>query len=154
MKISEDYRDFKKPTLIVVTDHVHSKLYLARERELEQVDTITAEPERAEDKEAFHQSTSRAGGQVMMNQATGSKNIDWKEHVAHDHLFKALEENLMARLQNHEFEDLILVVEHEAKNHLTERLHHDLQERIVKTVPKNLINNPLEDLIATTCTKT
>ena len=110
-----------------------------------------AEPEAAEDKEAFHQSTSRVGGEVRVDKATGSKEYDWKEHVAHDHLFKTLEENLLTRLKNQEFENLVLVVPAEAQNHLKERLHKDLQDRTVKTVPKNLVNNPLEDLIKAVC---
>ncbi len=153
MKIPKEYCEFAQPTMIVVTDHNHSKLFLAREREVEHVDTIEAEPERAGDKEAYHQSTSRIGGKLRIDKSTGSEDYDWKEHIAHDHLFVELEENLMKRLQNKEFENLILIVPAEAKNHLAERLHQTLQERITKTVPKNLINNPFPDLVEAVCDK-
>jgi hypothetical protein len=54
----------------------------------------------------------------------------------------------MRRLQNSEFDALVLTVPEDLKNELTESLHGQLYRKTEIVVPKNLMNEDLIDVVA------
>ncbi|MDO8583930.1 MAG: host attachment protein [bacterium] len=69
-----EIQHFLHPTLLILSDHVHAKIWLAHENELNEIGHILVEPETR---------TDREGG--FMNPSTGAVGAAVKHDKEHDH---------------------------------------------------------------------
>jgi len=139
MQISSPLRPFKKPTLVVVTNTQKAKLFLANDWEINEIGIIdTAEDIKQEKNDRENLSDSGSG----RNEPCIKKN-----HLIKDHFYHLLNEDLMRRLQNNEFEALAFTVPEELESELKECLHIQLLKRTTVFVPKNLMKDDLLDIL-------
>lgn len=139
MQIPSQLRPFTKTTLIVVTNTLKAKLFLANDREAEEVSIIDVSADlelESSDREKLRDSGSGK-----------DESSDKKDHITKDHFYHALNEDLMRRLQNNEFEALAFTVPEELENELKECLNVQLLKKATVFVPKNLMNDELLDII-------
>jgi protein required for attachment to host cells len=139
MQIPSELRAYEKPTLIVVTNTMKAKLFLAKEREVEEISVIDVT------KDLEDESSGRE--KLIASGAGGNELSDKKDHITKDHFYHALNEDLMRRLQNNEFEALAFTVPAELENELKECLNVQLLKKAIAFVPKNLMNDDLVDII-------
>ena len=130
MNIPEHLHPFHGPTLIAVTDNVQAKLYLANEREINLVHTISTKsvPEAHDD--------TRSAEPAERHQTAGR-----------EELYQRLSEDLLARLRNGEFEALAVTVPQENMNELKETLHVELLKAADAWVGKLLTNDDVIDIV-------
>jgi hypothetical protein len=160
MKISKDFRPFTKPTIIVLTDQEKAKIFLAQNRQLEEITTLTTEAERITDTEAMtgegpythNKPKKKAGGQNESFTGQGPylastpEKREHDHHMIHDHLYPMLNDDLMKRLQNKEFEELIIFVNEMNKNILEEQLHDYLKQRLT-VIPAEVTKEPMDKIL-------
>lgn len=139
MQIPQKLQDFKKPTMIAVTDSVQAKLYLARERSVNYVATITSSYPPKDDVERT--SGESSSGSHFSEQ---SEKLD---EVSREKLYIALSKDLMHRHQAGEFEELTITVPQEHMNELKESIHIDLLKLTSAWVPKLLTNDDIKDIL-------
>jgi len=140
MQIPESYSPFLKPTFIVTTDNVQAKLYLAHDRSVTLVHSISTKLEPMEQERV----AIRTGSGDMRSGENHEHNQAW----ARERLYTELSTDLMHRLHNHEFEALALCAPEEHMNELKESLHIDLIKRTVAFVEKHLTGDEPIDIVA------
>ncbi len=140
MQIPLRLHPFPVPTLIVVTDNVHAKIFRAEDRALNLVHTISTKLEPVEQERV----AIRTGSGDMRSGEQHEHNIEW----AREQLYAELSLDLMRRLQNREFEALALCASAENMNELKESLHMDLVKRAHAFVERNLANDDPIDIVA------
>ena len=138
MQIPEQFPAFHKKTLVVVADHVHAKLYTALDRDFEFVEElITDYP-------------SHEGGDRRSGTTSGGAHFrevnEKDEIVGEDHLFRKLAEDLHTRLQNKEYEELIIAAGPEV-HQFEKLLHPDVHACVKAYIPKLLVKLSEADLI-------
>ena len=139
MQIPESLRAFREPTLIVVTDNTQAKLFLAKDRQVELIKTLSTKLEKSDqDRVAVKLSSG-----MMVSGEQHEDNQDWTR----EHLYSELSKDLMRRLQNKEFEALILASPQENENELKESLHINLLKVLKMFIPKLLTNEELLDIV-------
>ena len=139
MQIPSSFQPFNKRTLIVVTNTLKAKLFLAQDQNVEEIGIIDVAADLAQ--ESNDREALRDGGSGHDEDSTK------KDHITKDHFYHALNENLMHRMQNNEFDALVFTVPEELKNELKEYLHVQLLKKTTTFVPKNLMNDDLLDII-------
>jgi hypothetical protein len=148
MQIPSEYRAFSKPTLLVVTNTLHAKFFLANNRMIEEKGEIDVSSELEQVAgDGISIELSGGAGQTVMR-SNDDTHDTWKKHVTEDHLYTHLNNELMKRLQNQEFEVLVFTVPEEQENELKESLHIQLLKCTNLFIPKNLINHDLLDIVA------
>jgi protein required for attachment to host cells len=140
MQIPQTLHPFPKPTLVVVTDNVRAKLYLATDRSVNLVHTISTKLEPMEQERV----AIRTGSGDMRSGEQHEHNEEW----AREQLYGELSTDLMHRLQNGAFEDLALCAPEENMNELKESLHMDLLKRASVFVEKHLTGEDPIDIVA------
>ncbi len=138
MQIPEHLRPFEEPTLIVVTDHVHAKLYRAVGRDIEAIETITTKAD------LMPQERHEVGRGGELSAADPE---DDRQEWSREQLYEKLNEDLHSRLQRGEFANIAFTVPHENVNLLKESLRIDLLKRASIFVPKNLVGEDIIDLV-------
>jgi len=139
MQIPSELHPFEKPTFIVVTNTLKAKLFLAKDRSVEEIAVIDVTSDlKNESSDREKLVDSGAGGKDFNNK---------KDHITKDHFYHALNKDLMRRLQNNEFEALAFTVPEDLENELKECLNVQLLKRAAAFVPKNLMNDDLIDII-------
>jgi len=138
MKIPKQYQHFQKPTIIAITDNQKAKLLLANNDQIEELEIIETEEEAISDTQAM------SGGQPHLESMPEQKEHD--QHMIKDHLYPALNKNLLKRLENKEFEELIIFVPEQNKGFLEDALHSYLTERL-QIIPVNVMKESLEQII-------
>lgn len=140
MQIPKELHPFSVPTMIVVTDNVHAKYFLASDREIDLINTVSTKTDEMEqEREAVKLSS---GGM-----RSGEPEDD-RQEWSRKQLYTLLNKDLHLRLQKGEFKQLAFTVPHEHVNELKESLHIDLLKASVAFVPKNLAGDELTDIIA------
>ncbi|MBI4598974.1 host attachment protein [Candidatus Uhrbacteria bacterium] len=129
MQLPSQFQPFGQPTLIVVTDSQHAKLFLAFEQNVNVAGIVDVAADDV------------APGREVMKSGKD-------HHVTGDHLYPALNKELMQRLHKQEFEKLAFTVPEDLENELKESLHIDLLKRADVFVPKNLMHHDLIDIVA------
>jgi|GEM_PF-1164242 len=146
MQIPSQLHPFTKRTLIVVTNALKAKLFLANDQNVEKIAVVDVTSDL--EQETGEREAIKAGGAgspiFRSNDEYGTK----KEHITKDHFYHALNEDLLHRLQKNEFEALIFTVPEELENELKEYLHGQLLKKTKKFVPKNLMNGGLLGVVA------
>jgi protein required for attachment to host cells len=79
-----------------------------------------------------------------MHSAEQSENLGMEKERRFSHI---LAQELFHRLQQHQYEELILTAPHEHLNEFREALHNDVQKRLVETIPKLLTKEPLPEIL-------
>lgn len=139
MQIPSSLQPFHKRTLIVVTNTLKAKTFLADDTnitEAGEIDVTSDLEQESSDREFLSDSGS----------GHKEKSIK-KDHITKDHFYNALNENLMHRMQNNEFDTLVFTVPEELENELKESLHGQLLKKTDLFVPKNLMNDDLLDIV-------
>lgn len=139
MQIPSSLHPFQKRTLIVVTNTLKAKLFLANGQTVEEIAVVDVTSDL--EQESSSREALRDGGSG--HDEDGTK----KDHITKDHFYHALNKDLLHRLQNNEFEALIFTVPEELENELKEYLHFQLLKITKLFVPKNLMNDDLLDIV-------
>ncbi len=139
MQLPQSFHPLLKPPLIVATDNVQAKLFLAHDRSINLVHTITTKLEPMEHERV---AIRTAGG--MRSGEQHEHNEEW----AREQLYRELSDDLMYRLQNKEFETLALCAPEENMNELKESLHIDLVKATDTYVEKHLTGEDPIDIAA------
>ena len=128
MNIPEHFPGFSKKTLVVLADHVHARIFLGLDHELTFVEELKSE----------HKSPESGEHGAIVNE---------KEEVIHeDHLFHAIAKDLHTRLEKQEFEEMIIAAGHEV-HALEKLLHPDVHTRVIKFIPKLLVEQDAEHIL-------
>lgn len=139
MTIPQDLRPFRVPTLIAVTDNVQAKLFLANDRTVELVHTISTKLEPMEQERV--QIITGSGG------ARSGEQHEDNQKWTREQLYAQLDKDLTDRLRNGDFEALAVTVPQENINDLKESLHADLLKVANAWVGKNLTNDDILDIV-------
>jgi len=139
MHIPEPLYPYKKPTLLVVADGEKALFFSLQERNAESVGEIAIDYPPKNNLERT--STMTPSG---MHSAEQSENLGMEKERRFSHI---LAKELLHRLQQHSYEELILTAPHEHLNEFTEALHNDIQKRLVETIPKLLTKEPLPEIL-------
>lgn len=139
MTIPQDLQPFRVSTLIAVTDNVQAKLFLANDRSVELVHTISTKLEPMEQERV--QIITGSGG------ARSGEQHEQNQKWTREQLYAQLDADLVGRLRNGDFEALAVTVPQENINELKESLHVDLLKVANAWVGKNLTNDDLPDIV-------
>ena len=134
MHIPEPLSSFQKRTLLVVADGEHALFFSLHDREMEPSGEVSIEYPSKEDME--RSSVITPGGRHSAEQ---SENLNSEKEHRFSHL---LANELMHRLQQDQYEDLILTIPQEQQNEFVEALHNDVRSHLIKIIPKLLTNEP------------
>ena len=141
MQLPSSLKPFKHPTLIVVTDHQHALLFLANDRHLDAVGTLTIKHEHMTDRDRI---AVKRGSGDMASAEPDLDPLEWSR----EELYSKLSKELMHRWQNKEFEELAFTVPEEHENELKETLHIEILKRAKVFVPKILVKEDPLDIVA------
>lgn len=125
--------------MIAVTDNVQAKLYLANDRAIDLVHTISTKLEKMEQERV--QIVTGAGG------ARSGEQHEDNQKWTREQLYGKLSEDLVARLRGGEFQALAVTVPQENINELKETLHMDLLKAADVWVGKLLTNDDALDIV-------
>ena len=139
MHIPEPLFPYEKPTLLVVADGEHALFFSLHQREIQSSGEITIDYPPKENLERT--STMTPSG---MHSAEQSENLGMEKERRFSHI---LAKELLHRLQQKSYEELILTAPHEHLNEFTEALHNDVQKRLVEKIPKLLTKEPLPEIL-------
>lgn len=139
MQLPQDLHPFALPTLIVATDNIHAKFFLANDREVTLVGTVSTKTDTMD----HERNAVKLGSGAMRSNEPEDDRQEWSR----EQLYALLNKDLHARLQKGEFKQLAFTVPHEHINELKESLHIDLLKASVAFVPKNLAGDDLLDIV-------
>lgn len=139
MTIPENLHPFRVPTLIAVTDNVQAKLFLANDREIDLIHTISTKLEPMEQERV--QVITGSGG------ARSGEQHEDNQKWTREQLYAQLDADLVGRLRNGDFAALAVSVPQENINELKESLHVDLLKVADVWVGKLLTNDDLLDIV-------
>lgn len=143
MQIPEQFHEFTKPTLIVVTDNTRARIILADGRQINEIKVFSTELEKMTDRD---RTAIKLSSGMMVSGEQNEHNQDWTR----EQLYTELSKYLMEHLKKEEFEVLILTAPEENENELKESLHINLLKRLKIFIPKLLTNEELLDIVAYT----
>ncbi len=130
MQISDHYTPFEKKTLIVVTNNERARLFKAENREVEEIETIES-PETAE--------TDRVEETYV--------DLDKMKIHRLKELYHALSTRLLEMVGHEGYETIIACVPEVNKSHFAEGMHTDVLKHIGETIPKNLANMDIANIV-------
>lgn len=133
MQISQHYPAYEQKTFIVVTNNELARIYIANDREIEEVKEFKA---KEIDREGVQSGTSNDGPRDFDED---------KQNVRHA-MYGSLSKYLMKELKK-EPADLVLCAPEALKNEVFEKMHTDVQKAAVEVVPKNLASLPLDQIV-------
>ncbi len=139
MQLPEDLHPFRVPTLIAVTDNVQAKIYLANDRSVELIHTISTKLEPMEQERV--QIITGSGG------ARSGEQHEQNQKYTREQLYDRLSADLVGRLRNGDFQALAVTVPQENVNELKESLHVDLLKVADAWVGKLLTNDDVLDIV-------
>ena len=129
MQIPEQFPAFHKKTLVVVADHMHAKLFLGDDREFTFLEELKTDHESPEGGDRTSSISSTGGHTAIINEK--------ESMIDEEHLFHAIAKDLHIRLENHEYENLIIAAGQEV-HQLQKLLHHDVNACVLHFIPKLL----------------
>ena len=133
MQISQHYPPYEQKTFIVVTNNQLARVYIAKDREIEEVKEFKA---KEIDREGMQSGTAN----------DGPRDIDEDKHNVRHAMYKDLSKYLMKELGS-EPADLVLCAPEALKNEVFEEMHTDVQKAADEVVPKNLASLPLDQIV-------
>ncbi|HAU65804.1 MAG: hypothetical protein UT30_C0010G0024 [Candidatus Uhrbacteria bacterium GW2011_GWF2_39_13] len=139
MHIPEPLLAYKKLTLLVVADGEKALFFSLHGRNAEPVGEIDIDYPPKDNLERT--STMTPSG---MHSAEQSENLGMEKERRFSHI---LAKELLQRLQQDTYEELILTAPHEHLNEFTKALHNDVRKRLVDTIPKLLTKEPLPEIL-------
>lgn len=144
MQIPQEHRAFQKPTLLVVSDNTHAKLYKGEDRQFEKIGKVDQDYYPYAD--ANRNLTTKSSGDKTTDVYATEQSENIKDS-ARKHLYTNLNKELMHRLQDKAFEQLIITAPKEDMNELKGALNNKLVKTIKVTVPKTLTKMSEMDII-------
>lgn len=147
MQLPSNLRPFPERVLIVITNTLTAKMFLASGLNVTEAGIVDVTSDLEQENGERKAIKFGGAGQPIFrsNDEYGAK----KEHLTKDHFYSALNDELMRRKQNNEFDSLAFTVPKELENELKESLHGQLLKKTKIFVPKNLMNDDLLDVAAT-----
>jgi protein required for attachment to host cells len=139
MHIPEPLHDYEKPTLLAVCDNEHAKFFLLHDREASESGEIRVEHASKDGNDRTSGVTSGGGHFAEMNEKL--------EDQSERRFAKMLAQELHRRLQQREYEKLIMTVPEPRKNEFIDGLHPDVRARLVETIGKNLAKESLVEVL-------
>lgn len=133
MQISQHYQPYEKKTYLVITNNELARIYVAQNREVEEVVEFRA-PEI--DKEGRPSGTGNDGPRTFDEDKRNARHTIYKE--LSDYLLKALQKEPI---------DLVLCAPEALKNEIFDQMHTDVQKAADEIVPKNLASLPLDQIV-------
>ena len=131
-----------EPTIVVITDSVHTKFFYADNDEFRHLENIAENMTFVRGGEGHGKSTPGT-----TSSTDDSDRMNWEgEH--RKHLFAAVNDFLKSKLANKEVKNIILVVPEEHKNELADELSVEVKKHVTRTVTKNLTNHPLDKILS------
>lgn len=140
MFLPDSIRPFEAVTLICVTNNERANLIRVDKNVAEVIGYISTKPD---DIPGERQGVMRGDG-TMSSREPDANNLTWSR----EELYDELSANLMKRSHKDEFEHLAFCAPQEHIEALRESLHIDLLKRTIAWVPKNLIHQELQDVVA------
>lgn len=138
MQIPEQFPAFHKKTLVVVADHEHAKLFIGNDRDFQFAEELKTDY-------PSHEGGDRTSG--MTGGGAHFREVNEKDEiVGEDHLFRKIAKDLETRLQNHEYEDLVIAAGPEV-HQFEKLLHPDVRTHVTHLIPKLLVKLDDEHLI-------
>ncbi len=129
MKISEQYPAYEKKTLIIVTNNEVARLFLAVDREIEEILNVFATDSGKKQKNI-----------ELENEKTEEDQKNDRKKL-HKHILKALKKHEAA------YESLTLCAPEALKNELFEALPEKYKQLSNEVVPKNLASLPIDQIV-------
>lgn len=142
MQIPEPLHAYDKLTLLVVADSKHAKTFLLKDREVTPLAEILNDFPLKDNEKSKEAETMSPGG-IRSGHTEEKLDLEKERHFSH-----TLATELMHRLQEKTFEDLILAAPQEHLNEIVKALHNDVRARLVTSIPKLLTNEPVQDILA------
>ncbi|MBT3230716.1 hypothetical protein HN358_02955 [Candidatus Uhrbacteria bacterium] len=133
MQISQHYPPYEQKTYVVVTNNELARVYVAKEREIEEVKGFKA---KEVDKEGTNSGTSH----------DGPRDFDEDKRNVRQAMYKSLSKYLLKELKA-EDADLVLCAPEALKNEVFESMHTDVQKAAEEVVPKNLASLELDQIV-------
>ena len=133
MEISQHYPAYEQKTYIVVTNNELARVYIAKDRDIEEVQAFKA---KEIDREGMQSGTAN----------DGPRNLDEDRRNVRLAMYKNLSKYLMKELQK-ELANLVLCAPEALKNEVFEEMHTDVQKAADEVVPKNLASLQLDQIV-------
>jgi protein required for attachment to host cells len=131
MFIPKSFPEIKQKTLFVIANHTHTKFFVGEGRAFQFIEEYQTDypPKEGGDRTS-----------LMTPGGTHSAEQNEKDQIiGEDHLFHRIAKDLFHRLQNHEYESLVIAAGPEV-HQLEHLLHAEVRERVVHLIPKLLVN--------------
>ncbi len=138
MLIPEQFPAFHKKTLVVVSDHVHAKLFLGDDRSFTHVTEYKTD-----------YPSHEGGDRTSMVAPSGLHSAEKSEKefiLGEDHLFRKIAKDLHERFERNEFENIIIAAGPEFRE-LEHLLHPDVRACVIRLIPKLLTTFEDADLL-------
>lgn len=139
MHIPEPLAPYEKPTLLAVCDNEHAKFYRLQDRELTDTGEVRIGHASKDGNDRTSGVTSGGGHFAEMNEKL--------EDQSERRFAKLLAQELHRRLQEKEYEELIMTVPEPRINEFVDGLHNDVRARLVTTLGKSLTKEPITEVL-------
>lgn len=131
MKLPTILQHFPEPTLLVLTDEQEAKFLLAGGDSLEHLDSIALPRERVGDKEGM---TKTPGGYISGHDLSDTHDTPRKKKFADE-----VADRIRSLIRQGHATSIRLISPPEMLHLIDERLPHDLQDRVLSRLPKDLM---------------
>lgn len=138
MQIPKASQHFAHPTLIVVGDFEHAKLYLAHEETIEEVKTLQAPEPHQPDTEGDVGVGGKRYGSISNDVDEGARRLPY---------VKLLVDAIIGSLRKGQTRYVCLVMPTEMCHRIKEELPQDLRDNVTKTVEAHMIDAPLAEML-------
>lgn len=138
MQLPQDLQHFPTSTLLIVSDSIAAKFWLAGGDELEQIDSVSLPRERKQDAEGSYVSSdgSRTGD---ANEYDDTERLHQFEHLLVDKLNHLTREHGIARIH--------LVMPAEIEHAVAHHLPQDVAAKLAKPVHADLMKDDMLDVV-------
>lgn len=139
MLIPEPLRAYEKPTLLAVCDNEHARFFFLQDRELTEAGEVRVDHASKNGSDRTSGVTSGGSHFAEMNERL--------EDQSERRFAKLLAQELHRRLQQKEYEELIMTVPESRINEFVNGLHNDVRARLVMALGKTLTKEPVTEVL-------
>lgn len=138
MQIPQHLQHYAHPTLIVVGDFEHVKIYLAHEDTIEEMESLNA----PEPKQPDTEGSVNVGGDRWMSPST-----DVDDGTRRGQFAVSVSEYLTEALRGGDADRVFVVMPTEECRRILEELPNDLKDQVTKTLEEDLANELLVEVL-------
>lgn len=139
MHIPEPLLAYENPTLLAVCDNEHARFYRLHDRELTDAGEVRVDHASKDGNDRTSGVTSGGGHFAEMNEKL--------EDQSERRFAKLLAQELHRRLQQKEYEELIMTVPEPRINEFIDGLHNDVRAKLILTLGKSLTKEPIVEVL-------